>query len=572
MVRISWPKFPREPVCECDDDRDSGYGRGVTVAVACYGCVTWEKKVTDVALSFVADAMDATEQGLEVQPEASACIGSESESREQFLYMTALLLGATGDALIPLVPTGYSEACDMPQLTYEAWHVVSDRPEDSAISGGFCYLAAIQPQFRSIVRNMLGAWPAFYKLLCVDAAWFESDLVLTELLAMTDDLLQPFDYEIGYPLLEALVCVAHAMVPVVLGDSMHARLIQRENTLVSRGAAVPMPHCAVGGVKPRWHVSIGFENVSHDSVGYCYLSLFMRALRPKMRQQLGAWPTLERIMSMPYGSLVGKKRLRYLLFVDTAVEERPMAINTYSAMITAACVIKSDDNSTIAGRLYKYCKSSLDKKVLSPMPADLIGGSYRGPEESVDLIHADKLGYKPIIADVDAEWVIDSTMKEWGLPAEDNAIKDETLTALATVFVSGSNNYAVAAATVVVQGACYSCSVLCNQASRVVTANNSVRMWVKSYRYGEMVLRISDLLDTPENTALRNRAMFKYGVAPDLVHMCFDTTSVLRHLRPMSRTETVFMRVAYRLRSRPYPPKDYWSRFVGGSTSFHYVM
>jgi len=121
--------------------------------------------------------------------------------------------------------------------------------------------------------------------------------------------------------------------------------------------------------------------------------------------------------------------------------------------------------------------------------------------------------------------------------------EDDVLSSMAEIFVSGTSNIAVANASILVADERVSLSHICRSASLHCDAANSVRLWVRSFRDGEMMCRISDMLDNPENVALRQRALARYSSPDRFAWLCFDTVKHFSRISPLKYIDRTFVRM-----------------------------
>jgi hypothetical protein len=548
-VAIPVASFPLEPACTCDDFLMS----------ECKRCEGWVSECVDIASAYINDCTNAQCDSFFITPEFSRSIGSNVTARNQFIFSVEAMLGLASGTLNCWVVNRRNSACMRKEPRCLAWHVTSD--SSTVYKGGYCYLDLFKSEHHQMAMDRLGAWPSFADVLSLPSLTFKDYTDLAAMVISTDDFTDDaFGSEVGYDALTVLTVASHAMEYCVGPKSMAMRLKKLDCTTLE--IVLPKPHALLGGRTPRdWHVSFDYDGGSSEPTGYCYLSLFRWVLRKEIATILGAFPTFAQILAFDRNAFVRSKRMNYLQLVVTH-DGMKFGASAGAMLQVVATKMRSVAEHTMAADIYKYRRVSNVSDLWFPEPTDTVGSSFLGNIREVRRFMYTREAYKPPMDVTDADAIYDVTMKTWGLPRTPE-VEEEVLTGLATIFVRGTSDEALRKASLEYNGVLCPVVTLCDNAAKVVPALNAGRIWVKSFRRGEMVLRIAGLLSNTANVALRQYAAMKYKTSMHYVELCFDVSKALKYLSPSHRTEHIFWRLMYRLLLPGYPP-SYWRQFVLG--------
>lgn len=158
---------------------------------------------------------------------------------------------------------------------------------------------------------------------------------------------------------------------------------------------------------------------------------------------------------------------------------------------------------------------------VSKGPALTQRGRFKRPAKSNGITH----GYIP--GDI-ADRIFRDALQEWGMSSSSEGTREDVLGGLAEVlWASTSAETDYSAVMFEVEGSYLSVQPLINVATRHISVDNPLRVWIRSFRNAEMALRIHDFLDTPENLVQRQEAAASYGAELRDARFCFDMGDAL---------------------------------------------
>lgn len=116
----------------------------------------------------------------------------------------------------------------------------------------------------------------------------------------------------------------------------------------------------------------------------------------------------------------------------------------------------------------------------------------------------------------------------WGIGGSDEAMRDELLWSIAEVLVHGtSSEISWPQVTFTFEGAELTMAAFVAACSLRIGFANPVRVWVRDFRKGEVAVRISEMLNNPENIDIRQTQASRYGTTVDNAKFCYDTSHAL---------------------------------------------
>lgn len=83
----------------------------------------------------------------------------------------------------------------------------------------------------------------------------------------------------------------------------------------------------------------------------------------------------------------------------------------------------------------------------------------------------------------------------------------------------------------------YELDVLVRHAMQATNQPNPLRVWIRSFKNGEVAARMSDMLADPANSAIRQQAAMDYGATPSDAYLCFDMADALVGYRVLTQSE-----------------------------------
>jgi len=147
----------------------------------------------------------------------------------------------------------------------------------------------------------------------------------------------------------------------------------------------------------------------------------------------------------------------------------------------------------------------------------------------------------------DAETVFIDSIKIWGFPSSSESTRADILGPLSEVLrqgTSGERKYDKV--SFVHDGKVCSLDVLRSEAAKRDSSENPVRVWARSYKNGEIAVRIYDMLADPNNAQFREEAVLDYGATLDMAHLCFDIAEAAIKYPGMmfSQVERIFVKMS----------------------------
>lgn len=428
------------------------------------------------------------------------------------------------------------------------WHI----PQGSVYGDGFCYLAVVKEQYHNDARLLLGAYPTLYALSQLHMTWFNDDVYTLSM--VTDDEDRPVPALKAVSVFQAMRGVAHNATYAITGSCC--------DVLVDIGPAtyvvpeVPI-YDTVGGSAVTWHVTTDNEKFSSSFPnGYCYEHLFKYKYRYTVACELGSLPDVRTILSLDRTLFRPKHSLDRVLFVRNTSDGRPDAFTAHDVLTTLAHDVVDPPVGSLGWFMVQRWKKRNLVKVDPPSLDDLLGTATKLRASAFDMNQARVDAYVPPVSGEVAQRVFDNAMCDWQLPTDDDAVVEDVLTSMAEVLVSGSADEVFRNATVECHGRVLALERVVHHAVVAIGATNSLRLWVRSFRKGEMCLRISGLLSDERNVTLRQAAAARYFSGMRYVHLCFDTVCTYRRISSIRYVERVFIRVAKSIRMTNVPMSE----------------
>lgn len=146
-----------------------------------------------------------------------------------------------------------------------------------------------------------------------------------------------------------------------------------------------------------------------------------------------------------------------------------------------------------------------------------------------------------------ADRVLIETMAMWDLGGTNEEDREEITSLIAHALrqgTSGERDYTKVFVTFAEVPYCL--DALKTVAMRYDNSDNPVRVWARSYKSGELAVRVFDMLNDPLNVELRNEATLDYGASMDYAALCFDFADALPRYPGFTLTQAqkVFIKAA----------------------------